>query len=339
MNEPSRTQPQPALLAAPQPLDRDDASRSDPDLFARLAEDPDALLLRLADDRFPVRRHRPGGPRRLRLERYLPLAVAPGSHGARGAAAIATDAAAPIELYLGRTLAPAPGIAVGTPVVARLEEAWPEDGRHDAEGAPGGELALLRELAAELPPLEHALATTALAMRNWHAAHPFSPASGDPLEVASAGWLRQDRAGVPSFPRTDAAIIAAVLDHAGERILLGANAKWARRRFSLLAGFVEPGESFEQAVEREIAEESGARIVAPRYVGSQPWPFPASIMVGFLADLDPGHDPDDLTPQPGEIDELRWFSRDDLVRDAHLLPDATTIAGRIIAGWARGDLA
>jgi NAD+ diphosphatase len=135
------------------------------------------------------------------------------------------------------------------------------------------------------------------------------------------------------FPRTDAAIIVGVID-ADDRILLGSNALWESNRYSLLAGFVEPGESLEAAVEREIFEESGVRVIDPVYLGSQPWPFPASLMVGFTARVDPART-STLTPDGAEILDLRWFSRDELTSALAeiILPGPTSIARAIIEEW------
>jgi NAD+ diphosphatase len=139
------------------------------------------------------------------------------------------------------------------------------------------------------------------------------------------------------FPRTDAAIIVGVVD-ADDRILLGSNALWEKNRFSLLAGFVEPGESFEAAVIREVFEESGIRVTDPVYLGSQPWPFPASIMVGFRAIVDPALT-STLTPDGAEILDVRWFTRDE-IRDGVdvILPGTTSIARAIIEEWYGGPI-
>ena len=144
--------------------------------------------------------------------------------------------------------------------------------------------------------------------------------------------------GSELYPRTDAAIIVGVTD-AEDRLVLGSNALWEANRFSLLAGFVEPGESLEAAVVREVHEETGLRVVDPVYVGSQPWPFPASLMLGFRATLDPAHT-DELRPDGTEIIDLRWFTRDELANelDRILLPGRTSIARTIIEDWYGGTL-
>jgi NAD+ diphosphatase len=136
------------------------------------------------------------------------------------------------------------------------------------------------------------------------------------------------------FPRTDAAVIVLVTDD-DDRILLGNNAMWESNRYSLLAGYVDPGESFEAAVEREVFEESGLRIDRAQYVGSQPWPFPASLMVGFVARVRSDSEASNLQPDGEEILSLRWFSRDELrgSLDDIILPGRTSIARSLIEQW------
>lgn len=174
----------------------------------------------------------------------------------------------------------------------------------------------------------------ALALANWHSAHRFSPHTGVPLRSDQAGWVLVDEdSGQSVFPRTDAAIIVLVTDD-DDRIVLGSNALWDSQRYSLLAGFVEPGESLEAAVLREVWEESGLRVTNPRYVGSQPWPFPASLMLGFRADLD--HEASGpLRPDGTEIVDLRWFSREELRASLGevVLPGSTSIARAMIEDW------
>jgi NAD+ diphosphatase len=159
--------------------------------------------------------------------------------------------------------------------------------------------------------------------------------------VEESGWVRRCPAdGSQVFPRTDPAVIVLITD-ADDRILLGSNALWENNRYSLLAGFVEPGESLESAVIREMFEESGLHVVDPVYLGSQPWPFPASIMFGFTVRLAPGQSPEALAPDGEEILDLRWFSRDELraASDDIVLPGPSSIAHAIIERWLGGALA
>ncbi len=197
----------------------------------------------------------------------------------------------------------------------------------------------LRELGAQLSDLEAGLFTQALALANWHGSHAFSPRSGARTVVRQGGWTRHASDDDHElFPRTDAAIIVGVTD-ADDRILLGSNALWAPDRYSLLAGFVEPGESLEAAVVREVHEESGVHVIDPVYLGSQPWPFPASLMVGFRASVDPGRTTE-LAPDGEEIVDLRWFSRTEIVASLPeiALPGPTSIARAIIEDWFGGPL-
>ena len=132
------------------------------------------------------------------------------------------------------------------------------------------------------------------------------------------------------FPRIDPAIIVLVQD--GERALLGRQAGWPARRYSTVAGFVEPGESLEDAVAREVEEETGVRIVSARYDSSQPWPFPSSLMLGFRAQAVPGS----VVRLSGELEDARWFSREQLRAGEALAPPSHSISWRLISGWLDG---
>lgn len=197
----------------------------------------------------------------------------------------------------------------------------------------------LRTLGAQLSETDAALFVESLAIANWHLSHRFSPLTGAATTPAKGGWVLLDSVGDRElFPRTDMAIIVGVTD-ADDRLLLGSNAAWESNRFSLLAGFVEPGESLEAAVAREVFEESGVRVTDPVYLGSQPWPFPASLMVGFTARVDESV-VSTLTPDGEEILDLRWFSRDELAASIGeiRLPGRTSIAHAIIEEWFGGPL-
>ncbi len=187
---------------------------------------------------------------------------------------------------------------------------------------------------------------TAVALANWHARHAYSPLSRQPTTVRQGGWVRTDDAGVEMWPRTDPAVI--VLVHDGEPgedglCLLGSNAAWSRGRigrcprYSCLAGFVEPGESAEQTVLREVAEEVGIRVHHLQYIASQPWPYPGSLMLGFHALGDPD---DQLNPDPTEIADARWFTRAQVRAAERGDPDAgfgvanpSSIAHFLIMKW------
>lgn len=236
-------------------------------------------------------------------------------------------------VYLGRTLADEGNQPAGTPIVAVSVTA------ETAESL-AGEWGGIRTIGHSLSVRDSGLLAQALALSNWHASHGFSPRTGEQSVAVDGGWVR--RAGEPSheiFPRIDPSVIVAVLD-ADDRILLGSNAMWDSNRFSLLAGFVEPGESLEGAIEREIFEESGINVVDAEYVGSQPWPMPASLMLGFFARVDPNR-PSALTPDGEEILDLRWFSREQLLAalDEIVLPSRSSIARVMIEHWYGEPLA
>src|SRR5690606_36221780 len=147
----------------------------------------------------------------------------------------------------------------------------------------------------------------ARAVLHWRARHRHCGGCGGALRYGRAGWLgRCDGCGLEHYPRTDPAVIVAVGD--GTRLLLGRQANWPPRRYSTLAGFVEPGETLEQTVVREVFEESAVRVHSCRYLASQPWPFPSSLMLGFLAEAEP----DEPVPADEELEDARWFSRDEV---------------------------
>jgi NAD+ diphosphatase len=193
----------------------------------------------------------------------------------------------------------------------------------------------LREVGADLGDLDAGLLVQAIGILEWHERNRFSPLSGAATIIERAGWSQRDPStGAEIFPRTDPAVIMLVHDGA-DRVVLGRQAVWPPGRFSILAGFVEPGESAEAAVAREVAEEVGLRVTDIRYVGSQPWPFPQSLMLGFVARAEGG---DTLVPDPTEIEEARWFTRDELIRGEGpaVLPPPVSIARHILDRWVAG---
>jgi NAD+ diphosphatase len=177
----------------------------------------------------------------------------------------------------------------------------------------------LRTAATHWPAFDATVFAQARAMLHWHARHRFCGACGGPLAFVRAGWLgRCAQCGSEHYPRTDQAIIVAVTD--GERLLLGRQRTWPPRRWSVLAGFVEPGESLEQTVVREVFEETGVRVRSSHYLASQPWAFPSSLMLGFLAEAGP-----DAPVAGDELEEVQWFDaatiRAGLARDWSAPPD------------------
>jgi NAD+ diphosphatase len=188
-------------------------------------------------------------------------------------------------------------------------------------------------------PLELALTVQAVGLANWHAAHPRCPRCGAATEPVAAGHLRRcPKDGSEHHPRTDPAVIMLVTD-AEDRALLGRHIQWPAPLFSTLAGFVEPGESAEDAVAREVLEEAGIVVEAVGYAGSQPWPFPSSLMLGFRARA---HGSPEPVPDLTEMAEVRWFSRAELATEfaagSVLLPPRASIARRLIEDWFGGPL-
>jgi NAD+ diphosphatase len=189
------------------------------------------------------------------------------------------------------------------------------NGRHalfatDASGAEPerGRPAGLREAATDLPAGEAALGAYAASLVSWHRRHRFCANCGAPSESRNGGHQRDcPSCGASHFPRTDPVVIVRVTD-SGDRLLLGRQARWPPGRFSVLAGFVEPGETLEEAVRREVLEESGVAVDEVAYVASQPWPFPSSLMIGFRA-LATGGEPE---PRDEELCEVRWFEREEV---------------------------
>lgn len=196
----------------------------------------------------------------------------------------------------------------------------------------------LRGAAANWPLRESTAFAQARAVLHWRSRHRYCGACGGPLGFARAGWLGEcARCNIEHYPRTDPAVIVSVSD--GERLLLGREASWPARRWSVLAGFVEPGETLEQTVMREVFEESQVRVRACRYLGSQPWPFPSSLMLGFEADAEP----DDPVPNPDELEDVRWFTREEIgaalrgetEEEGVLLSAPVSISRWLIERWYR----
>ena len=236
-------------------------------------------------------------------------------------------------IYLGRTLAES-SVPERTPIVLFVPEEQPIPG---TAGLPAnGSWTGFREVAARLDATETALFVEASAISNWHATHTHCPQCGTPTGIEAGGWLRRcPRDNSEHYPRTDPAIIVTVVGADG-RVLLGGGGPADAKNYSTLAGFVEPGESLEQAVAREILEEVGVKVTACQYLGSQSWPFPASLMLGFTASTDDV----DARPDGVEVTRARWFSREE-VQAAVLsgeitVPTRLSIARSLIEHWYGG---
>ena len=236
------------------------------------------------------------------------------------------------------------GVLVHEGRLARVPLADPDDpglllgidghGPVFAADAPDGEQLMgLREAAATLPQADGGLAAYAAAILGWHRRHRFCANCGHATDVKEAGHLRVcPNCGAEHHPRTDPVVI--MLVERGDEVLLGRQPSWPEHRYSALAGFVEPGESLEEAVAREVREESGIEVGTPRYISSQPWPFPMSLMLGFVAPWAAGE------PRIGdeELEDVRWFRRGQLAdavegRGDLRLPPPLAIARRLIDGW------
>jgi len=211
---------------------------------------------------------------------------------------------------------------------------WLLDARRAWFAAPAGdELTPLRQVWPLLEDAPAQAAVAGVALASWHATHGYCPACGVATAVEDGGWVRVCPAcGQQQFPRIDPAVIVALTDD-DDRLLLGAQPTWGKRR-SVFAGFVMAGESLEQAVHREVREETGLAIADIEYYGSQPWPFPRSLMVAFTARV---HKPGALHVDGHEIIQADWLTRDE-VRQAWQAgdidpPPPMSIAYRLIMSW------
>ncbi|WP_028279118.1 NAD(+) diphosphatase [Arthrobacter sp. H5] len=289
-------------------VDRGSSFRAAPGLFDRLWGAADARVMFLATGKSPVT-----GNRLMLVD--------------------SADVPRPADpIYLGRTEEADEHTPLGTHVILVI---LPEI---DTARADDGSWMGLRDAAASLPAQDAGLFVQAVAIANWHTNHTHCPRCGHATAPEEGGWVRRCPADQSlHYPRTDPAIIATVTDEE-DRVLLGSSAAWPEGRYSTLAGFVEPGESLEAAVIREIAEESGVTVHSPEYLGSQPWPFPASLMLGFTAKA--AH----ITPVPDgvEIKDVRWFSRKELYealsRGDISVASGSSIARSLIEHWYGGPL-
>ena len=291
------------------PLDRMSGRRSDADWLAAQLRAPDALLLALRDGD-PLVEDGPEGPR---------LAYAPG--------ALATELSPDGErrLFL--------GMWKTSPVFA-LDLAGSDPGGQAL--AAYGRFEALRPLAGALTPAEAAIAGTAKAMFEWRRRHGFCANCGQPSQVVDGGWKRVCPAcGAQHFPRLDPVVI--MLPVRGERCLLGRQAVWPAGMHSALAGFVEPGESVDEACAREVREECGLVVEAVRGHSTQPWPYPNSLMIGLIAQVAQG----EARPVDGELEAVLWVERAAARRmvagetvDGVSAPQPMAIAHQLLRAWA-----
>jgi NAD+ diphosphatase len=211
------------------------------------------------------------------------------------------------------------------------------EGRADVPELGGARSAVsLRDAGTTVSREDATVLAYATAILNWHRNHRFCSRCGSPTEMAEAGHVRRcPECGALHHPRTDPVVI--MLVHDRDRVLLGRQSRWRAGRWSTFAGFVEPGESLEEAVAREVEEEAGVEVADLRYHGSQPWPFPASLMVGFHARYAGG----EPVVRDGELEGVRWFGRDELASmargesDLHL-PPRVAISRQLIDTWLEG---
>jgi NAD+ diphosphatase len=289
-------------------LDRAAHRRAEPDLVQRLLADPRTRVAVIVGESMDVHRpHGDDGP----AELVLRAPVAADHHR--------------LTFFLGEEAAEMSGDA-GAPTAYLAVVGDPTEAGHDS-------WTTLRISGETLVDRDAGIFTTAQALANWHASHPFCPRCGSPTSPVHAGWVRRcERDGSEHYPRTDPAVIMAVIDD-DDRLLLGRGAQWPPGRFSVLAGFVEPGESFEAAVAREVEEEVGVQVTDVTYLGNQPWPFPSSDMIGFTARATST----DLHPDEVEMAEARWFTREQYVQALRnndiRTPSGISIAQRIIEHW------
>jgi len=292
---------------ARQGLDRDYLSRDISGLFTSLLTQPDSLALLMHDQKVL-----------LADTAAATLDLKPLSEVPRNA----------LLVYLGKAERDSGVAKIGSAICLAVIDKPAAD---LIEPDPGRWVSL-RTSGAELSDLEAGIFTQSLALHNWHKSHTHCPNCGTETIIEKAGWVRRcQKDQLELFPRTDPAVIVSIVDES-DRILLGSQGIWEQNRWSVLAGFVEPGESLEAAVIREMKEESGLDVSEPNYIFSQSWPYPYSLMLGFSARASSKQE---LRPDGEEIARLRWFSKQELVAEASkmLLPGPATISRAMIELW------
>jgi NAD+ diphosphatase len=292
------------------PLDRASDRRSDAEWIAAQLASPDSLALALWNGKPLVEKTREGGVQIA----YLPPKMAD-------------------ELAAGPERLLFMGLWKDTAIFAIDLEGASDPALGPLLGL--GEFADLRQVAHRLPAADAAILATAKSMFEWRRRHQYCAACGQPSEPRDGGWKRQCPAcEVEHFPRTDPVVIMLAVH--GDRCMVGRQDLWPKGMFSALAGFLEPGESIEEACARELAEEAGLKTVSVRYHSTQPWPYPSSLMIGLIAEVED----EDARPDQTELSEVRWFSREEaraLVRgeiEGVFCPQPMAIAHQLIKAWA-----
>lgn len=246
----------------------------------------------------------------------------------------------PLKAYLEEATEPPIflGLSGETPCFAADFTAMEEFAAKD-QFCDGASFTELRSVAAELGPASASIAATAKGLLSWHASHVFCSQCGTRSVIENGGWRRScPGCGAHHFPRTDPVVIMLILKD--DQVLLGRQATWPKGLYSLLAGFVEPGETFEDAARREVKEETGVEVGAVAYLGCQPWPFPSSLMIGCVCEAETT----ELTIDHTELEDAQWISRAKMQvilagKHPRLLPPRTdAIARAILADWCEGDV-
>ena len=298
------------------PLDRHSELRIEPDRLAELKAAPEGRALVFWNGQ-PLVRELQGGLELAAIEPAMAFAAA----GSGEAVFLGTDGEAPVwAVELTGEADPAAG---------------PLEGR--------GKFMDLRFAGGQLSAADAGMGATAKALFEWRRKHRFCSVCGQPTEQAEAGWKRVcPSCKTEHFPRTDPVTI--MLPTYGDHCLLGRQAAWPKGRFSTLAGFMEPGESIEAACAREVKEEAGLEVVQVRYHSSQPWPFPTNLMIGLIAEVSG----QDARPDQTELEEVRWFHRDELKAllsgdtsgwgdiEGFGVPPSFAIAHQLMKAWAEG---
>lgn len=304
-------------------LDRaDDGRRRDPEWVAAQRADPRARVLLAGTAGIAMSDGQLA---------YVPLSEAPATD--EPPALLGIDGRGPVFTL---DEGPATPEATRPPLIG-----W--QGRLGDPPAPTDGRVALREAVAALPPDEGGIVAYAAGLLNWHRRHRFCAVCGAATVPREGGEIRLcERCGTEHHPRLDPVVIMLVVD--GDRVLLGRQHSWPAKRYSALAGFVAQGESLEEAIAREVAEEAGVEIGQPRYLASQPWPFPSSMMLGFIVPWAAG-EPGGTDP---ELEDVRWFTRGQVAsagaRDDNwdgdrggdaelLLPPRLAIARRLVDHW------